>query len=263
MNEDGQSCDITVFSVSIPNYEKIKTAKANSKCKIIFQYFEDEKFRSPQTLQTKTHLIDNQIIQFNKDTSKFVSINSSKGVMKIFIDINDKKVQSENKSEPNYYLLFFKDIEVKDEFQEFNFKIVNNIEVKLNIKVKNKFNSQKVGNLFQKFQPNQNKKEESSNPKSVIGTGVNMKERLAVFSKNKNENNAKENASKNVPKKLKIPSSFTSDNINKTKPNIEKKEEKKDTKQKGFRDENPDRISRRKGLSPPEVYKRLIIHQTG
>ena len=80
-----------------------------------------------------------------------MSINSSKGVMKIFIDINDKKVQS-NSSEPNFYLLLFKNIEVKDEFQEFGFKIVNNIEIKLNIKVKNKFNSTtKVGNIFQKF----------------------------------------------------------------------------------------------------------------
>ena len=58
-----------------------------------------------------------------------MSINSSKGVMKIFIDINEKKVQS-NSSEPNFYLLLFKNIEVKDEFQEFSFKIVNNIEIK-------------------------------------------------------------------------------------------------------------------------------------
>ena len=78
--------------------------------------------------------------------------------MKIFLDINNKKVESENKSEPNYYLLRFKDIEVKDEFQEFNYKIVNNIEVKLNMKVKNKFNSAKVGNLFQKFQPIQKRR---------------------------------------------------------------------------------------------------------
>ena len=150
--------------------------------------------------------------------------------MKIFIDINDKKIQSENKSEKNYYLLLFKDIEVKDEFQEFNFKIVNNIEVKLNIKVKNKFNSQKIGNLFQKFQPTQNKKEENSNPKSIIGTGINMKQRLAVFSNNKNDNNAKENTNKNVPKKLKMPSNFTNDNTNNNKSNNENNKEKKENK---------------------------------
>ena len=73
--------------------------------------------------QTKTHLIGNESIDFNKDgAAKLVSINSSKGVMKIFLDINNKKVESENKSESNYYLVRFKDIEVKDEFQEFSYK---------------------------------------------------------------------------------------------------------------------------------------------
>lgn len=81
--------------------------------------------------------------------------------MKIFIDIDNKKVQSDNKSEPNYYMLFFKDIEIKDEFQEFNFKIVNNIEVKLNIKVKNKFNSAKVDNLFKNSTKDKIKKKKS------------------------------------------------------------------------------------------------------
>jgi len=144
--------------------------------------------------------------------------------MKIFLDINNKKVESENKSEPNYYLLRFKDIEVKDEFQEFNYKIVNNIEVKLNMKVKNKFNSAKVGNLFQKFQPIQNKKEEIAQ-KSVIRTGVNMKERLAMFSGIKKDNNEKNTDSiKNVPKKLKLPANLMGID-SKSKLNIKYKKE--------------------------------------
>ena len=130
--------------------------------------------------------------------------------MKIFIDINDKKIQSVNKSEKNYYLLYFKDIEIKDEFKEYDFTIVNDINVKLSMKVKNKFNSEKVGNLFTKFQPVQNKKEENIAPKSVIGTGVNMKERLAMFGKNKKENNEVKNTP--VPKKLKLPTNFLTNN---------------------------------------------------
>ena len=177
--------------------------------------------------------------------------------MKIFLDINNKKVESENKSEPNYYLVRFKDIEVKDEFQEFSYKIVNNIEIKLNMKVKNKFNSAKVGNLFQKFQPTQNKKEEIA-PKSVIGTGVNMKERLAMFSNVKKDNNIKNTAStKNVPKKLKLPanlmgidskSKFNNENkkevinkeIKKENKEIKEKEseEKKESKEKLEKKEN-------------------------
>ena len=160
--------------------------------------------------------------------------------MKIFIDINNKKIESNNKSEPNYYLLKIKDIEIKDEFQDFNFKIVNNIEVKLSMKVKNKFNSQKVGNLFQKFQPIQNKKEGTSERKSVIGTGVNMKERLAIFS---NNNNKKENNTTNtnyIPKKLKIPANLAGinskdnkkENVKEIKNYNKEIKEKKDDTQK-------------------------------
>ena len=129
--------------------------------------------------------------------------------MKIFISINNKKIISENKTEPNYYLVKFKEIEIKDEFQEFNYKIVNDLEVKLNMKVKNKFNSEKVVNLFQKFQQANNKKEEVIQPKSIIGTGVNMKERLAMFSNNKKDNNPKNSNNNNyIPKKLKMPTTL-------------------------------------------------------
>ena len=143
--------------------------------------------------------------------------------MKIFIDINDQKIQSDNKSQPNYYLLYFKDIEIKDEFKEYKFKIVNNINIKLSIKVKNKFNSEKVENLFQKFQPVQNKKEDNTNPKSVIGTGVNMKERLAMFAKNKKENNDAKSTTNNTtnnyaPKKLKMPANFIGNNPTRPDP---------------------------------------------
>ena len=163
--------------------------------------------------------------------------------MKIFIDIDNKKVQSDNKSEPNYYMLFFKDIEVKDEFQEFNFKVVNNIEVKLNIKVKNKFNSAKVDNLFLKFQQGQNKKEEVIQPKSVIGTGVNMKERLAMFSNNKKDNIPKSTTSNNnAQKKLKLPSNLTGMNEN-NKDNIKEENIKKEKENKEIK-ENKENINK-------------------
>ena len=191
-----------IVSLSIINYLIL----VQSNCKVIFQYFEDEKLRSPLTLQTKAVSIEKEIVEFNKDISKFVSVNAFKGIIKIFIDINDKKVQNEDESGSNFYLLFLKDIEIKNEFQEFNFTIVNNIEVKLNIKLKNKFNSStNVGDLFQKFQPTQNKKEEVNVPKSIIGTGVNMKERLAIFSNNNNKDSKQRNSNSNsfLPKMVK------------------------------------------------------------
>ena len=185
--------------------------------------------------------------------------------MKIFLDINNKKVESENKSEPNYVLVRFKDIEVKDEFQEFSYKIVNNIEIKLNMKVKNKFNSAKVGNLFQKFQPTQNKKEEIA-PKSVIGTGVNMKERLAMFSSIKKDNNVKNTAStKNVPKKLKLPanlmgidskSKFNNEN-KKEIINNEIKKENKEIKEKEIEEkkESKEQLEKKENKENKEIIE--------
>ena len=74
------------------------------------------------------------------------------------------------------------------------------------MKIINKFNSAKAVNLFQKFQPTQNKKEEID-PKSVIGIGVNMKERLVMFSNVKKDNNIKNTTNiKNVTNKIKITS---------------------------------------------------------
>ena len=146
--------------------------------------------------------------------------------MKIFLDINNKKVESENKSEPNYVLVRFKDIEIKDEFQEFSYKIVNNIEIKLNMKVKNKFNSAKVGNLFQKFQPTQNKKLEEKEKKENLEKKIKMKNEILKIQKEneelknykillekenenkfqteiKNENNKKEFANNIIKEKIK------------------------------------------------------------
>ena len=168
--------------------------------------------------------------------------------MKIYLDINNQKVQSDNKSEPNFYLLSFKNIEIKDEFQEFNFKIVNNIEIKLNIKVKNKFNSEKVGDLFKKFQDN--KKEEVAQPKSIIGTGVNMKERLALFSSNKKDETSKNTSNNYVPKKLKLPSNLAG-------INEKKKEEIKEVKKNEIKEEKNENVKNDK----KEENKKIVNNE--
>ena len=105
-----------------------------------------------------------------------------------------------NNSSQNYYRIIAKDIGVKDTFQDLVCKIVNDIEVKLSIKFKNKFAS-----------------------------GVmSMKDRLKMFNQ-KSENPKKTNQIKNVPKKLSIPNFMNNiplvqNQPKKIKPNEPKKD---------------------------------------
>ena len=70
-----------------------------------------------------------------------MSINIDEDYIDIFLLHNSKKITSKSGSQ-NYYRIITKDIGVKDNFQELNCKLVDNIELTLNIKFKNKFSTQ-------------------------------------------------------------------------------------------------------------------------
>ena len=68
-------------------------------------------------------------------------MNQENGIIKIYIEINDKKIQSKNKSNStNFYKLILKNIEIKNESHEMKLVIVDDIEIKINLKLVNKFN---------------------------------------------------------------------------------------------------------------------------
>ena len=152
------------------------------------------------SLKTKKAKIDNENnIDFSNSKIEFNSMNISTDAIDIYLLHNSKKILSKNKNQ-NYYRIIAKNIGVKDSFEDIVCKIVNDIEVKISIKIKNKFSS----------------------------TGMSMKDRLKIFSQ-KSETQKKPVQNQYVPKKLSIPNFMNNipmmqNQPKKPKPNEPKKE---------------------------------------
>ena len=76
---------------------------------------------------------------FPNSNIQFSSINVNDDVFDVYILYNNKKIQSSNSGSVNYYRIFAKDIGVTNDFKELNFEVVNGITLKMNIKIKNKY----------------------------------------------------------------------------------------------------------------------------
>ena len=145
------------------------------------------------SVRTKKSKIDNQNnIDFSNSKIEFTSININEDIIDIFLLHNSKKVIS-NTSSKNYYRIIAKDIGVKDSFQDIVCNIVNNIEVTISIKFKNKFS---------------------------IGT-MSMKDRLKFFNQSVQNQQKPNNTNYNKP----IPKKIENSDLIKNQKNIKTKEE--------------------------------------
>ena len=147
----------------------------------------------------KSYLNDNNSLDFSNSKIQFMSCNVDKDIIDIYLLYNSKKVKSADSSTPNYYRIITKDIGVKDDFQELTFTIINDIQLTINIKFKNKFSS---------------------------GSSINIKERLRFFNQKPNLDSRKSEIIK-IPKKLAI-----SNYPLKEEENKEKKEKPQNVEQK-------------------------------
>ena len=145
------------------------------------------------SVRTKKSKIDNQNnIDFSNSKIEFTSININEDIIDIFLLHNSKKVMS-NSSSKNYYRIIAKDIGVKDSFQDIVCNIVNNIEVTISIKFKNKYS---------------------------IGT-MSMKDRLKFFNQSVQNQQKPNNTNYNKP----IPKKIENSDLIKNQKNIKTKEE--------------------------------------
>ena len=136
------------------------------------------------TVKTKKSKIDDENkINFSNSKIEFTSININEDIIDIFLLHNSKRVIS-NSTNKNYYRITAKDIGVKDNFQDIICNVVNDIEITISIKFKNKFSSGKLS----------------------------MKDKLKLFNQG-NTSQKKPNENKYIPKKLAIPNNFLNKNI--------------------------------------------------
>jgi len=129
------------------------------------------------SIKTKKSKIDNENnVDFSSSKIEFMSININEDIIDIFLLHNSKKMLSNDSSLQNYYRIIAKDIGVKDTFQDIVCKIVNDIEVTISIKFKNKFSS----------------------------GSISVKDRLKFFNQQVN-NQKKTNENQYIPKRLSMP----------------------------------------------------------
>jgi hypothetical protein len=163
------------------------------------------------SIKTKKSKIDNENnVDFSNSKIEFMSININEDVIDIFLLHNSKKIISNDTSLQNYYRIIAKDIGVKDSFQDIVCKIVNDIEVTISIKFKNKFSS----------------------------GSISVKDRLKFFNQSVNSQK-KANENQYIPKKLampnflnKVPQDNQKQPNKKTIEETKKKEEPKKEEQK-------------------------------
>mgnify|MGYP002624062989 CR=1 FL=1 len=133
------------------------------------------------SLRTKSSKIDNENnINFTGSKIEFMSINIDEDVIDVYLLHNKVKVKSNNPGSPNYYRINIKDIGVKNDFEDINFNMVNDIPLTISIKFKNKFSRQ----------------------------GISFADKLKMFNQPKQEQK-KTNENQYVPKKIKMPDILT------------------------------------------------------
>ena len=79
-------------------------------CQVLINFISDEKTRTSIPKNSKKHVMTDEIVDFKDDTIKIDSLDSSKGILNLFISINGEKVQSYEENVPNFYkivLTFF------------------------------------------------------------------------------------------------------------------------------------------------------------
>ena len=187
------------------------------------------------TNKTKTFDLDEFII-FKNELIYFFKVNPKISIINISFEINEKR-HNFNDLES----IKLNDIVNKNDTEEINLKINEDLELNLTIKIMEKFNKKEIFETIQeKLRESKITWHKKNNAdKKVIKTGISIQERIKMFSAKDNDNKVK-SASQYKPGKLKLPIMFQNSiekSNNKTlkyKSKTEyKKEEKKSNGPKG------------------------------
>ena len=156
----------------------------------------------------------NEINTFKNEVIHFFNIDSINSSIYIYIEIEGKKIQSESTKE-NYYKIILKDLGIKSEKKELNCKLFDNIELKILIRIINKYGIRK-SSIFQNkiIEEKPGKKRGNTHFAPSI---FRQNEKIKIFSGEFiNKQIFKNNV---IPGKLKMPSLFSKKKKKKTKEN--------------------------------------------
>ena len=158
------------------------TEYSNSKTRIFFE-FKPEHNKYTLIKKTREFFLDENKT-FTKEYIHFFNISKTQSSIYIFLEIEGKKIKPENNKE-NYYKLSLN--EIKDEKKEITCLIVENVELKILIRIINKSEKNKINTI------NKNKEEISNtNIRKRIYTqyngcnnfnkpGLSIQDRIKIF----------------------------------------------------------------------------------
>ena len=176
--------------------------------------------------KTKEFLL-NEINAFKNEIIHFFNIDSINCTLYIYLEIDGKKLKSENSKE-NYHKLVLRDIGIKNEKKEINCIIVDNAELKILIRNINKYGRKKSNSLYKKASEGViiRNRGYSQPANSVLGKpSSSIKDKIKIFS---GEFIKKQIIKAQViPGKLKMPSLFQKENLSHTEKKREKENEEK------------------------------------
>jgi hypothetical protein len=155
----------------------------------------------------------NEINTFKNEIIHFFNIDSMDSIIYIYLEIDGKKIKSEN-NKLNYYKLILKDIGIKNEKKEINCIIIENVELKILIRIYNKFGRKKSNTIHKKADEAivTRGRGYSQPPIAVFGQSSSIKEKIKIFSGDYIKKQIIK--AKVLPGKLKIPSLFQKENNN-------------------------------------------------
>jgi len=204
----------------------ILTSCNNNKTKILFE-FRPEHNKYTLIKKTKEFFLE-EINTFSNELIHFFNINKNNSSIFIYLEVEGKKIKSEQNN-INYYKLVLKDI--KNEKREIICLILEQIELKIFIRIINNNKKEKVkSNDISKTDDNNIKnKNKSHTPLNGYSNGksLSIQDKIRLF--NGEFIKRKIYRNENIPGKIKIPEIFlphNNDKENKTKEDI--KEEKKE-----------------------------------
>ena len=204
----------------------ILTSYNNNKTKILFE-FRPEHNKYTLIKKTKEFFLE-EINTFSNELIHFFNINKNNSSIFIYLEVEGKKIKSEQK-DINYYKLVLKDI--KNVKREIICLILEQIELKIFIRIiyNNKKEKVKSNDINKTDDNNIKNKNKSHTPLNGYSNGksLSIQDKIRLF--NGEFIKRKIYRNENIPGKIKIPEIFlphNNDKENKTKEDI--KEEKKE-----------------------------------